>query len=456
MSDKEEDIDLIVNHPKKAVVKLSIPTIISLLFMMLYYIIDSIWVSGIGPGALAAVGFITPIFFALIGFSNALATGANSIISRCIGTENLENAKNSAVHGMVLSIIVTIIVTVVLLVFLKPLLLTIGAEDVLTEALTYGSIVIGGLFSIFIPVMMSVIFRSQGDVKRASYPLVLAAVINIILDPIFIYTFGWGVGGAAIATVLSTVIGSIPMFYWMFIKRDNILEINMREYKTDFKIYKEIFLVAIPATIEQFMLSFVSILFNYWIAFFSGTVAVAAYAATWRLVSLGTTPIGGIGVAALTVGGVAYGAHNLVNLKTTLNYGIKIAMISSILVCSLLFIFADPISFLFSYTSDSSVIAPKIVESLRIVCFSMLLMPFGTLSADIFQSMGKGTLALSIIVFRSLVLQLLFSYVFAFILGWGLVGVYWGMVVGMAVGSLIGYLFINYYLNRQKSYFKII
>ena len=456
MSDKEQDIDLIVNHPKKALINLSIPTIISLAFTMIYFIIDGIWVSGVGPNALAAVGFVTPLFTALAGFSNSLGSGANSLISRCIGAEQYENAENSAVHGIMLSIILTIVLTVGLLIILKPMFLMMGAEKVIEETMAYGNIIVGGIFTIFIPIMMSAIFRSQGDIKRATYPLVLAAAINLVLDPIFIYTLGWGVAGAAFATVLAAMIASTPMVYWMFIKNDGFLKINMRSYKTNLKIYKEILVVAIPVSLEQFSISFIFVLFNYWISLLSGTVAVAAFTAAWRLVALGNTPVSAIGMSALTVGGVAYGAHNLVNLKTALNYGIKLAMVFSVLIVSLLFIFADPLSWMFSFSQNSSVLAPHIAESLRILCFFTLLMPFGVLSCNIFQSMGKGTYSLLIIIVRAIVLEVIFSYLFAFVLGWGLSGIYWGMVAGMAVGSVVGYLFINYYLNKHKGYFKII
>ena len=456
MSDKAEDIDLIVNHPKKALIKLSIPTIVSFLFTMLYYIIDGIWVSGVGPNALAAVGFITPLFTALVGFSNSMGSGANSLISRCIGAEQYENAENSAVHGMMLSIILTIVLTVGLLVILRPMFLIFGAEKVIEETMAYGNIIVGGIFSVFIPVMMSAIFRSQGDIKRATYPLILAAVINLVLDPIFIYTFGWGVAGAAFATVLAAMIASTPMFYWMFIKKDGFLKINMRSYKTNLKIYKEILVVAIPASLEQFAISSIFVLFNYWISLLSGTVAVAAFTAAWRLVALGNTPVTGIGMAALTVGGAAYGARNLVNLKTTLNYGIKVGTLFSVVIVSLLFIFADPLSLMFSFSENSSVLAPHIAESLRILCFFTLLMPFGVLSCNIFQSMGKETYSLLIIIVRAIVLEVVFAYLFAFVLNWGLLGIYWGMVVGMAVGSVMGYVFIRYYLNKHKGYFEII
>ena len=452
-SNKTEEIDLIVNHPKKAINKLAVPIIISNLFMMLNNIIDGIWVAGLGPHPLAAVGFVTPLFLALVGFANGLGAGSNSLIARCIGAEDYEAAGNSAIHSIMLSIIVTVITTILLLIFLKPLLLLMGAGEVINETMAYGTIVIGGIFSVFLPAMMAAIFRSQGEIRRASYPLMFTAIINMILDPIFIYVIGWGVTGAAFATVISGVIPMLLMMYWMFVKKDSFLQVKMSEYKRDFQIYKDILVVGIPASLEQFIISFVSILMNYWLTILSGTIAVAAYTATWRLVAIGISPMIGIGVAALTVGGAAYGARNLVNLKTALNYGLKLGMISSIIVCLFLFIFADPLSFIFSYSSDSSVLAPKVVEALRILCFFLLFMPFGVLSGNIFQAMGKGTFSLLITVLRSFILEVIFAGIFAFILGLGAVGVYWGLVCGMTLGSIVGYIFINYYLNKNKSYF---
>jgi Na+-driven multidrug efflux pump len=279
------------------------------------------------------------------------------------------------------------------------------------------------------------------------------AFINILLDPIFIYVLGLGVGGAAAATVLA---GAIPMFimmYWMFIKQDSFLKVKMSEYKRDLNIYKDILVVGIPASLEQFILSFFSILINYWLTIIAGTVAVAVYSATWRLVAIGLAPLIGIGISALTVGGAAYGARNLTNFKIALNYGVKLGLISSAIICSMLFIFAEPLSFIFSYSADSSVLAPKIVEALHILSFFLLLVPFGILSGNLFQAMGKGTISLALTIFRAFLLELVFAGLFAFVLNWGAPGIYAGTVVGMAIGSIVAYIFINYYLNKHKSYF---
>lgn len=454
-SNKTEDIDLIVNHPKKAINKLALPIIISNLFMMLNNIIDGIWVSGLGPHPLAAVGFVTPLFLALVGFANGLGAGSNSLIARCIGAEDYELAGNSAIHSMMLSIIVTIFVTILLLIILNPLLLIMGAGEVISETMSYGTIVIGGSFSIFIPAMMAAIFRSQGEIKRASYPLIFTAFINILLDPIFIYVLGWGVDGAAAATVVAGAIPMILMIYWMFIKQDSFLEVKMSEYKRDLSIYKDILVVGIPASLEQFILSSFSILMNYWLTIIAGTVAVAVYSATWRLVAIGMAPLIGIGISALTVGGAAYGARNLTNFKTALNYGVKLGLISSVIICSCLFIFAEPLSYIFSYSADSSVLAPKIVEALHILSFFLLLVPLGIVSGNLFQSMGKGTISLALTIFRAFILEMIFSGLFAFVLNLGAPGIYAGTVVGMSIGSIVAYIYINYYLNKHKGYFVI-
>ena len=451
--EKTEEIDLIVNHPKKAINKLALPIIISNLFMMLNNIIDGIWVSGLGPDALAAVGFVTPLFLAMVGFANGLGAGSNSLVARYIGAEDYQSAGNSAIHSIILSIIVTVIATIFMLIVLKPLLLMMGAGEIIDLTMAYGTIIIGGIFSIFLPAMMVAIFRSQGEIKRASYPLLLTAVINMILDPIFIYTLDLGVAGAAIATVLAGTLPMLLMMYWMFYKRDSFLEVKLSEYKRDFGIYKDILVVGIPASLEQFILSFVSILMNYWLTILSGTIAVAAYTATWRLVSLGLAPLIGIGMSALTVGGAAYGARNLANFKTALNYGVKLGLISSVLVSVFLFVFAEPLSFIFSYSATSAILSQRVVDCLHILCFFILLMPFGILAGNLFQSMGKGTISLILTILRAFLLEIIFAYLFAFLLGMADIGIYIGIVCGMSLGAVIGYAYINYYLNKHKGYF---
>ena len=448
-----EDIDLIVNHPKKAINKLAVPIIISNLFMILNNIIDGIWVAGLGSDALAAIGFVTPLFLTIVGFANGLGAGSNSLIARYIGAEDYESAGNSAIHSIMLSIFVTVITTILILIVLKPLLYQMGAGEVIADASSYGYIVMAGCYSLFLPAMLSAIFRAQGKIKYASYPLMYTAIINMILDPIFIYILNLGIGGAAIATVIAATIPLFQMIFWMFIKKDVFLKIQMKEYKRDLSIYKDILVVGVPASIEQFVLSFVSILMNYWLTVLSGTIAVASYSATWRLLSVGFAPLIGIGVAVLTVGGAAYGARNYENMKIAENYGIKVGLISSIIICLTCFIFAEPLSHIFAYSANSAILSQRITEAIQILCFFMLLMPFGIIAGNLFQSMGKGTIALIFTILRALILEIIFAGLFGFVLGLKDIGIYLGLVCGMSLGSMVSYLFLNYYLKKKREYF---
>ena len=448
-----EDIDLIVNHPKKAINNLAVPIFLTNLFLLMNNFTSGIWVAGLGADALTAVGFISPIFLIILGFANGLGAGSNSIISRHIGAKKYDAAGNSAIHSIMLSIIFSIITTIILSLVLKPLLYTMGAGEVINDAFTYGYIMILGCFSIFIPAMMTAIFRSEGKIKRATYPLMLVSFINMILDPIFIYVLNLGVAGAAIATIISALMAMCQMIYWMFIKRDGFLKIRMHDYKRDFNIYKDILVVGIPASLEQFFQSFESIITNYWLTILSGPIAVASYTATWRLLSVGISPLLGIGIAALTVGGAAYGAKNYNNMKTTKNYALKLGLISSIIIVIIFFTFAEPLSHIFAYSSNNPYLVQRIAEVIRIQSFFILVMPMGVVAGNLFQSMGKGTITLFCTIIRAAILEIIFAGLFGFVFGLKDVGIYGGIVFGMTLGSILSYVFLNFYLEKQREYF---
>ena len=124
---KNKNIELITGDPKKAIRKLSIPMMVSMLLIVLYNLADSVWVAGLGADALAAIGFITPLFMVLVGLGNGLGAGANSLIARYIGADNYAQANNSGLHAIVLSIIVSVIFTIIMLLVLEPVLVVMGA-----------------------------------------------------------------------------------------------------------------------------------------------------------------------------------------------------------------------------------------------------------------------------------------------------------------------------------------
>ena len=387
---------MITGDPKKAIVKLALPMMLSMLLIMLYNIADSIWVAGLGPDALAAVGFITPLFMVLIGLGNGIGAGANSLIARNIGAKNRDQANNAGLHAIVLSIIVSLVFTVLIEVFMVPILQFMGAGNTIQYAMDYSYIIFGFLFIFVFSGVASAIFRSEGDMRRATIAIAVTAVLNIILDPIFIYVLNFGISGAAWATVVSATMSCIVMSYWIWVKKDLFLDLSPKNFKYSSHIMIDTLQVAIPSTLETIVFSALAIIINSMLVLAAGTTAVAVYTASMRIVQLAMIPLIGIGTAVLTVAGVAYGAHNYKNLQTAHSYSIKIGFIVSIILGALMFIFSGQIAAVFSYTQASAGLASEIATAISVLSLFVLAIPHGIMSSMMFQGVGKGTYSLLI------------------------------------------------------------
>ncbi|MBQ6139457.1 MAG: MATE family efflux transporter [Methanobrevibacter sp.] len=443
-----ENVEMITGDPKKAINKLAWPMIASMFLIFLNNIVDSIWVAGLGPGPLAAIGYVTPLFMVLVGFGNGIGAGATSLISRYIGAEKRDDANNAAIHSAILSVVISLVLTVFFLLILESLLKVMGASEVMGYAMDYGLIIFAFTAPILIPPIFGGAFRAEGDVKRATLPIAMVAIVNMILDPIFIYTFGWGISGAALATGLAPFVGLIMMLYWIFIKKDTYLSYNRKDFHNNFKMYNDILVVGIPASLEQLIMAALAVTVNYMLTLVSGSVAVAVYTAGWRIISLGLLPAIGVGTAAITVAGVAYGAKKYENIRTACRYSVKLGLISSIIVCILLFVFANQVAFIFSYSEASSHLEPLIASFIQLMCLFILYVPFGASAGNVFQGLGKGTTSFILTTFREFVLVLIFAYLLGFVFNMGERGIYYGMLLGGFIGSVIAYGYIELYVDR--------
>ena len=446
--EKNENVEMITGDPKKAINKLSIPIIASMFLIFANNIIDSIWVAGLGPDPLAALGYVTPLFMIMVGFGNGLGAGGNSLISRYIGAEDKSSANNAAIHNLILSAVVSIVITIIFLAFLKPLLMLMGASSVIGYATDYAFIIYAWTFGLLMPPIVGGAFRAEGDIKRATVPIALAAIINMILDPIFIYTLNMGIQGAAWATALGPFISLLLMFYWIFVKKDTYLSYNRKDFHNNLSMYKDILVVGIPASLEQLVLSVLTIFVNFMLTIVSGPVAVAVYTAGWRIINIGMLPAIGVGTAAISVAGVAFGARKYENLRIVARYAVKVALIASIIVCVILIVFSNQIAVIFSYSESSAKLAPAIAGFLQIMSLFILYVPFGASAGNVFQGVGKGTISFLLTTFREFILVLIFAYLLGFTFHMGEFGIYCGMLLGGGIGSLICYACIELYINK--------
>ena len=437
-----DNIESIRGNPRSAINKLAFPTIFSLLLMFLNNLIDSFWVSGINADALAALGFISPLYLVIIGMGSGVGAGANSLISRYVGARRIDDANNAVMHSIIITVVVSLIVLMIGIFFLDDLVILLGAGSVSTYCLSYGQIIFLLNIVFLAPNVAASIFRAEGDVARATNPLILTSVFNMILDPIMIYGLDLGIFGAGLATVLASFLGFLLMFYWIYVKRDTFFQFKFSNYKRELGIYKEILVVSLPASTEEIIFALVAIILNYLIIVTAGVEEVAAFTIAWRFITIAFIPAMAIGIATITVSGIAYGAKNWKNFNETIKYSTLLGLAITIAICALFFIFAYPLCDLFNLQAGSPTLVSRSAEILKLLAFYNFLISFGATAAYTYQGVGYGFKSLAITILRELVLSMALAYIMGITFNMGVFGVYLGAIIGMNMGSIIGFVFI--------------
>jgi len=437
-----ENIDSITGNPRKAINRLAIPTILSMFLMFLNNLIDSFWVAGINADALAALGFISPLYLVIIGLGNGLGAGANSLISRYVGAQRIEDANNAVIHAIILTLVVSIIVLIIGIFFLEDMVMLLGASGVSTYCLSYGQIIFLLNIVFLLPNVTASVFRAEGDVARATNPLILSAILNMIIDPILIYVLNLGIFGAGLATVISSLTGYIWMLYWIYIKKDTYFKFKFLYYKRKLEIYKEILVVSLPAGFEEIIFALVAIILNYLIIITAGVSEVASFTIAWRFISIAFLPCMAIGIATITVSGIAYGARNWQNFNDTIKYSTILSLLITVSICAVFFIFAYSICEIFNFQAGNLALVDRSAGILQIMVFYNVLISFGATAAYTYQGVGAGFKSLALTILRELVLSMAFAYLMGITLNMGVFGVYLGAIIGMNLGSVIGFVFI--------------
>ena len=444
-------VKLLLGDPKIAIRSLSLPMVVAMLIQTLYNIVDAFWVAGLGPDALAAIGFAFPFFFMAIGLSNGLGIGGGSAVSRWIGARDKENADNVAIHTLVIMVIVAVAFTIPLFVFADQIFAVIGAGHVTELAVSYGRIIFLGTILIFFTNIAYALLRGEGDVKRAMYAMLVSAGLNIILDPIFIYSFGMGVAGAAWATVISLGVTSLFMLYWMAIKRDTYVSLKIADFSFDKYILWDILRVGIPASVIQISMAITMLIMNVLIVMVASTDGVAVYSIGWRVVMVAITPLLAIATAVVSVCGASYGAHLFRKTEIAHLYATKIGFLIGTGVAIGTYILAPQIAAIFTFSEATAHIAPDLAQFFRIVSLFYPAVAFGMFSSSLFQGTGKGMYSLIVTILRTLILATLLSVLCAFYLGMGLEGIWWGLVGGNTIGSIVGFIWARYYMKKLLS-----
>ncbi|ACA56761.1 MATE family efflux transporter [Clostridium botulinum] len=379
----------------KVLLKLSVPAIIAMLINAIYNIVDTMFVGMLNnTSAIAAVSIVYPLFMFIGAIGVMFGAGGASYLSRLLGEKKKEEADRTLTSTIVIGCIFSLIFTVICIIFLEQFLLMYGAtETTMPYAKEYGyTIVAGSIFTIGTAIMSNTI-RAEGNSKYSMIATCIGGVINIILDPIFMFKFGMGIKGAAVATVISQLVSFIFLLRYYYSKKSYI-KLGIKFFKPTFNMFFEILKIGIPIFVTQVLASFALGFMNLGAKPY-GDAAVAAMGIVFRVMSIGFYIVFGIGQGFQPVAGYNYGAKNFTRLKEAVKLSIKWSIISGIVISILFIVFAEGCMLIF--TRDREVINIGI-KAFRAASLLFPLFGYVNTYAVLYQALGKalGSFILSI------------------------------------------------------------
>ena len=438
--EKNSRIDGFLNNPSKALWTLAIPIMAGMGIHTLYTIVDMIFIGRLGGDAIAAVAFNMPLFFLVLGLSFGVGSGVTASIARFIGAKDKVSADNTAEHAVALGLIISIILTTLGLIYGEDLLRRLGAtKSVLPVSWSYLKISLIGLpFMVFSTFFRSIL-SGEGDMKLPMAVAGLGTIINIILDPIFIFTLEFGVGGAAMASAISQLIVFLIFVHMLFIKEHAYIKFRMRDFSPSMFIVKDIIRVGFPASMSMIIMAFGQLVFNRILVRFS-TDAVAAYQVGGRMDMVIFLPIMAIASALTTIVGMFYGAKEFEKIKFIAKYGIICAIMVTSILSILLYIFAPFVVKSFTQEVDIQSIA---VTYMRTICLIYPLIAFGMSVGRILQGLGKGLPMLVITSIRILGVSAPLALFFTMVLNKPIEWVWYAMIISTIVSILISLIWLK-------------
>ena len=450
MMARTKGVETLLGDPKKAIIKLSIPMIAGVLSHTIYNLTDAIWVSGKGPESLSAVGFTFPFLFFAMAIGNGIGIGSGAAISRRIGARDKPGADSTASHAIVIMLIIVLLFSSSMIILARPVMNLMGAGNALDLSVTYARIIFAGIIFIFFMQTAGAILRSEGDAKRAMYVMLAGSLLNIILDPIFIYTLGLGVAGAAWATLLSMFVVSFIAFYWLFVEKKTFVSFHFKGFRFENKVLVDIGKVGFPASVSQMSMALMAFSLTAIVSAVGGPDGVAVYTTGWRVTTLATLPMLGVAAAVTSVTGAAFGAGDYKKMEISFMFALKAGVLVESVLALLTFIFASQITWIFTWSEDTVRIIDDLTQFLRVVWILFPTVAFGMLSSALFQGAGKGLYALIMTLIRTLVFTVPSVWFFGIVLNGGLLGVWKGFVVSGLIYVPLAFGWASSYLRKLK------
>jgi len=401
--------------------RFSIPAIVGMLVNALYNIVDRIYVGqGVGSLGIAGITVSFPYMMLMMSFGMLVGMGSTALVSIKLGERKKDDAELTLGNTLTLMIIISLVLSVFGLIFLKPVLIISGAsETILPYAMDYLHIIlIGGIF-MGVGFGMNNIIRAEGNPRIAMATMLIGALLNSVLDPLFIFVFGWGIKGAAIATILSQLVSAIWVFRY-FLSGKSTLHFHFKNLRLNPSVVSRIFLIGIAPFVLQMGATLLYVILNKSLHLYGGDTAISVMGIINSINMLILMPIFGINQGAQPIIGYNYGAQQFDRVKETLRIASLAA--TGVVIIGFLFIMGFPQGFIQLFNKTDQNLISMGVKALRIFLLMLPLVGFQIVGTGYFFAVGKAKEAM----FLSLIRQLLVLIPLVVILPrfFGLIGIF--------------------------------
>jgi len=430
----------------KLIWRYSLPAVIGTVVMSLYNIVDRIFIGqGVGALAISGLALTFPFMTVLMAFGMLVGAGAASRISITLGEKDKDKAEKILANALVLTLIISGTVVIVSYIFMNDILLLFGgSEKTVRYAQDYMRIIIPGGILSALNFGFNNIMRASGYPHKAMYTMLICAVINIVLDPIFIFVFNMGIQGAAYATNISFLVGTI----WVlthFMQKDSIIRFHRENFRLQKDIIKSIVSIGMSPFSMQIATSFIIVLINTTLIRHGGDLAIGAFGIINSINTLVVMVLIGLNQGMQPIIGYNYGAKLYDRMFKTLKYGVIVATCMSTLGFILGTFFPAVLVSLFTRDLELQSIA---TNALRISVMMFPIIGIQIIVTNFFQSIGKAKIS----IFLSLTRQFLFLVPCVLFLpsAFGLNGAWASMPVSDGLSTIVSVITIFYFIRQYK------
>ena len=395
---EDKRIELMKSAPvKKAVNSLAAPAIMGLFVMAIYNFVDTMFVSWISMEATAATQVILPIMMIASSIGLAFGIGGGSYISRLLGRNDIREAEKTVATSLFSGALVGLIFMVFGIIFLEPVLKAFGADaSIMGLTKSYGLIIFLGIIPSVLNMVLNNLLRAEGSSKLSMIGMATGSLLNIILDPIMIFVFDWGIAGAAIATSLSQCVTSVILIS-CYLRKKTVIKIKLKSISLKWKMYKEILSVGLPTFLRQVLMSISIGMLNTAAVNYGAAPLLAAVGIVTKVTMLPMYVVFGLGQGFQPVAGYNLGAGDKDRVMGSFKYTAIISTAFMFVISFVLIAFSRQVFYIFK-ASESVVYYG--VRGLRFYSLSLLTLGFSNTVSVLYQALGRAKEALFMSISR--------------------------------------------------------